>query len=139
MLYEFCIIDYKTGAIPSRAQVQTGFSPQLTLEAAMLKRNAFSGLSGFRTRDLIYVKIGSKTGGDESSAKNSKSSADYDTLVEQHFSEFIKLIDDHWNGSRPFYSRPHLQFSTDSGKYDHLARFYEWALIRDDAEIGDDE
>ena len=136
---EFCIIDYKTGAIPSRAQVQTGFSPQLTLEAAMLKRNAFSGLSGFRTRDLIYVKIGSKTGGDESSAKNSKSSADYDTLVEQHFSEFIKLIDDHWNGSRPFYSRPHLQFSTDSGKYDHLARFYEWALIRDDAEIGDDE
>ncbi len=136
---EFCIIDYKTGAIPSRLQVQAGFSPQLTLEAAMLKRNAFPGLSGVRTRDLIYVKIGSKTGGDEKFAKDSKNSTDYDTIVEQHFSEFIKLIDDHWNGSRPFYSRPYLQFSTDTGRYDHLARCYEWALIREDAEIGDGE
>lgn len=136
---EFNIVDYKTGRIPSQLQVKVGFSPQLTLEAAMLKRNAFAGLFGVKARNLIYVKIGSKGGGDEKPIRDINVPVDCDELVERHFSEFIKLADDHWNGSRPFYSRPHPQFTTDFGKYDHLARFREWSLIGENSDIGDDE
>jgi ATP-dependent helicase/nuclease subunit B len=35
------IIDYKTGQPPGLSEVQIGFAPQLTLEAAMLQRGAF--------------------------------------------------------------------------------------------------
>ncbi len=38
------IIDFKTGQPPSAREVFAGFSPQLTLEAAMLQAGAFRGL-----------------------------------------------------------------------------------------------
>jgi len=131
---EFNIIDYKTGKIPSQQQVQAGFSSQLTLAAAMLKRGAFYGLSGKRPHELVYVKVGIKEGGQENPIKNSDDLLQYDDIAESHFLEFIKLVDDHWNGSRPFYSRPYLQFITDFSKYDHLARFWEWSVIVDDSD-----
>jgi len=136
---EFNIIDYKTGRVPSLPQVETGLSPQLTLEAAMLKRKAFTGLLGNITRDLIYVKVGSKRGGEEKYVRDFKNFSDCDKLVERHFSEFIRLVDAHWNGSRPFYSRPHAQFTMDFGRYDHLSRVREWSLITEDMDIGDEE
>lgn len=136
---KFNIIDFKTGKVPSQLQVRAGFSPQLTLEAAMLKRNAFNGLSGIRTHGLIYIKIGGKGGGEEKPIRDLKDPFDCDEVVERHFLEFIKLVDDHWNGSRPFYSRPHPQFTTDFGRYDHLARVKEWSLNSTDADTGDNE
>ncbi len=136
---KFNIVDFKTGKVPSQLQVRAGFSPQLTLEAAMLKRNAFNGLFGIRTHGLIYVKIGGKDGGEEKPIRDLKEPFDYDEIVERHFSEFIKLVDEHWNGSRPFYSRPHPQFTTDFGRYDHLARVQEWSLNSTDTDAGDDE
>ena len=136
---KFNIVDFKTGKVPSQRQVRSGFSPQLTLEAAMLKRNAFNGLSGIRTHGLVYVKIGGNGGGEEKPIRDIKDPFDADEVVERHFSEFIKLVDEHWNGSRPFYSRPHPQFTTDFGRYDHLARVQEWSLNIPDAGAGDDE
>ena len=51
-----CIVDFKTGQPPSNKEVFAGFSPQLTLEAAMLKAGAFDGVTRTReTPDLLYV------------------------------------------------------------------------------------
>ena len=48
------VIDYKTGAVPTAREIQANFSPQLTLEAAMLRRGAFpmpaSGIATARLR-----------------------------------------------------------------------------------------
>ena len=53
------VIDYKTGRSPSLAQVKVGFSPQLTLEAAMVEKGGFAELgSGARVEGAAYVKFG---------------------------------------------------------------------------------
>ena len=50
----FAILDYKTGQPPTGKQVRMGLSPQLTLEAAILREGGFEdiagGLLGRRTR-----------------------------------------------------------------------------------------
>ena len=38
------IVDYKTGAIPTKKDVNAGLSPQLPLEAAMIVNGAFSDI-----------------------------------------------------------------------------------------------
>ena len=43
------IVDFKTGAIPSGPKIKEGFSPQLTLEAAMLERGAFEHVGKHET------------------------------------------------------------------------------------------
>ena len=40
------IVDFKTGAMPGVKEVQVGFSPQLTLEAAMAQAGAFENIPG---------------------------------------------------------------------------------------------
>ncbi|MGT2486848.1 hypothetical protein ACU4GA_14540 [Methylobacterium oryzae CBMB20] len=40
------MVDYKTGTPPSGKMIFSGFSPQLTLEAAMLMHGAFAGPAG---------------------------------------------------------------------------------------------
>ena len=54
------IVDFKTGAIPSVKKIEEGFSPQLTLEAAMLELGAFEHVGKHETSDLTYIRI---TGG----------------------------------------------------------------------------
>ena len=50
------IVDFKSGAIPSTKKIDQGFSPQLTLEAAMLELGAFEHLGKQETRDLTYIQ-----------------------------------------------------------------------------------
>ena len=51
------LIDYKTGTPPGDREVQVGFAPQLTLEAAMLARGAFNDIGALEAATAIYFKI----------------------------------------------------------------------------------
>jgi ATP-dependent helicase/nuclease subunit B len=54
----FAILDYKTGQPPSEKQVRTGLSPQLTLEAAILRGGGFHDIAaGASVRELVYVAL----------------------------------------------------------------------------------
>lgn len=134
----FVIIDYKTGRVPGVNEARIGFSPQLTLEAAMVKRGGFPNIDATKPTALVYVKLMERDGGSARDISKGKTSVDPDRLADEHFEQFVSLIDAHWNGGLPFYSRPAVQFLKDPKPYDHLARVREWTIIGEN-EDGADE
>src|SRR5208283_2386692 len=56
------LIDYKSGSPPGTSEVQVGFAPQLTLEAAMLSRGGFADLQGVEAVSALYFKLGGARG-----------------------------------------------------------------------------
>src|SRR6186713_86219 len=54
----FAILDYKTGQPPTGKQVRMGLSPQLTLEAAILREGGFADIAaGGSVTELAYVRL----------------------------------------------------------------------------------
>ncbi|MBO1022238.1 double-strand break repair protein AddB [Methylobacterium sp. SD274] len=126
-----CIVDFKTGQPPSNKEVFAGFSPQLTLEAAMLKAGAFDGVTRTReTPDLLYVHA---TGGrkpfEPLAVKPPRGDPrTMDAIVEEHERRFRGLVARFMAGEAAYVSRPYPKYARSYGDYDHLARVLEWSL-----------
>ena len=52
------ILDYKTGAVPTKADVVSGLSPQMIVESIIMSEGGFDGLKR-EVSSIIYVKISS--------------------------------------------------------------------------------
>ncbi|MCC8371320.1 MAG: PD-(D/E)XK nuclease family protein [Rickettsia endosymbiont of Pseudomimeciton antennatum] len=52
------IIDYKTGSLPSKKDVESGLSPQLIIEGLMLQEGGF-GIEVNNVKQITYIKISS--------------------------------------------------------------------------------
>jgi len=140
------VVDYKTGAPPTPRMVFAGFSPQLTLEAAMLMAGAFTDVPAAReTPELLYVHA---SGGKEpfkpcpieppkargGEPAEERSVAD---LVEEHLARLKGLVARFMTGEYGYVSRPYPQYALRFSAYDHLARVKEWSAAG--AERGEDE
>src|SRR3989440_2208548 len=54
----YAILDYKTGQPPTGKQVRMGLSPQLTLEAAILREGGFAPIAAAASvSELLYVRL----------------------------------------------------------------------------------
>ena len=125
----YAILDYKTGRPPTALQVQTGLSPQLTLEAAILRGGGFAGIPpGASIGELAYVHLhGGPEGGESKPVafKNSTADAEADRAWERLVT-FVTRFDDPATG---YLSRETPMFARrGGGDYDHLARVLEWSL-----------
>ncbi|MFD1355977.1 double-strand break repair protein AddB, partial [Methylorubrum suomiense] len=126
----FCIVDFKTGTPPSNRTVFAGFSPQLTLEAAMLMHGAFEGLKSEAVPDLLYVHA---SGGREPfrpipiKPPPGEGRA-VDAIVAEHVTRLRGLIARYLTGEAAYVSRPFPQYVRAYSDYDHLARVLEWSL-----------
>ena len=136
---EFTIIDFKTGTPPGVKEVAAGFSPQLTLEAAMLMHGGFKNLPrSAETPGLFYVHT---SGGRnplrprqiETPSGDSRSVAD---MVEDHLSRLTTLVGDYVSGNAAYLSRPFPKYYKRFSDYDHLARVKDWSLASAGAEDG---
>jgi ATP-dependent helicase/nuclease subunit B len=129
------LIDYKSGAAPKAKDVKAGFSPQLTLEAAMLRRGAFEALPSLETEQAIYLKLGGATGGEEKHAGGKNENMH--ELAEQHFAGLTMLLNAFASEETPYLSLPFPKFAPRFSDYDHLARVKEWSATGGESDTGD--
>jgi ATP-dependent helicase/nuclease subunit B len=119
------VFDYKTGTPPTAAQVGVGFSPQLTLEAAMIEAGAFAAIGERRVEAGAYVRLGGKSGGETLWLRFKDKG--FSDVVAEHRAQLLVLLNQFRDERTPYPSRPYVQFSSRFGDYDHLARVKEWS------------
>ena len=128
----FAILDYKTGQPPTAKQVRMGLSPQLTLEAAILRGGGFEGIdAGSSVGEIAYVRISGNNPPGEHRAlelriKNEApqppdEAADY---ARQQLEALIRAFD---NEAEPYSSLNLPMWTNRYGRYDDLARIKEWS------------
>ncbi|WP_375453858.1 double-strand break repair protein AddB [uncultured Methylobacterium sp.] len=126
-----CIVDFKTGAPPSAREVFAGFSPQLTLEAAMLMAGAFEGFPATDAMpDLLYVHAsgGRKPFVPLPVRPPRGDPRTVEAIVSDHAARLKGLIARFLAGEAAYTARPYPKFASAYGAYDHLARVREWSL-----------
>lgn len=121
------LIDYKTGRAPTSTQIEALLTPQLPLEAAMLLRGAFPGLSAGAIHELIHVRLG----GREPPGKAEIAKLDAGAVAEAAFTR-LKARIAQFDERYPYKSRVMTFTEREVGDYDQLARVREWAIVEDD-------
>jgi ATP-dependent helicase/nuclease subunit B len=119
------IIDYKTGTLPGLEAVETGFKPQLTLEAAILARDGFGLGRPVETEDLVYIKL---SGGEPPGEIRALTSFNVMDTAEKHLAEFKKLLADYLRPQQAYLPAFAMERERDRSDFDHLSRHDEWAL-----------
>ncbi len=127
------LTDYKTGQPPGAREVQVGFAPQLTLEAAILREGGF-GAAPRGEIAATYVKLGGKDGGFVRAIRFEDGES-FDACVDRHFAGLKQLLSSFRHLETGYPSRPFPKYAKPDGPYDHLARVREWSLAGDE-EVG---
>jgi ATP-dependent helicase/nuclease subunit B len=129
----FAILDYKTGQPPTGKQVRMGLSPQLTLEAAILREGGFTGVpAGASVSDLVYVRLsGNNPPGEEKplelKVKPSDAPQPPDEAADYARTQLEALIRKFDDENEPYTSLNLSMWATRYGHYDDLARIKEWS------------
>jgi ATP-dependent helicase/nuclease subunit B len=129
----YAILDYKTGQPPTGKQVRMGLSPQLTLEAAILREGGFETIpAGSSVSEFGYVRLsGNNPPGEQKplelkitrseQAQLPDEAADY---AREQLEALIRKFEDEAQG----YTSLNLSmWSNRYGSYDDLARIKEWS------------
>lgn len=124
------IIDYKTGMVPKRKEIEAGFAPQLPLEAAIAARGGFAGVPPRAVASLEYWRLhGKAEGGERCPVKT----ADVAALAEEAFAGVVALVARFDLPGTPYPSRPRSTHAPKFSDYEHLARVREWSAGADAA------
>jgi ATP-dependent helicase/nuclease subunit B len=129
----YAILDYKTGAPPTGKQVRMGLSPQLTLEAAILREGGFEGIAaGASVSELLYVRLSGNNPPGKSillELKINKSDAPQfpDDAADAARRKLEALIRAFENEDQAYTSLSLSMWSNRYGRYDDLARIKEWS------------
>jgi len=122
------IVDYKTGTVPSHAQVAGGFALQMGLLGWLAEAGRFAEVPAGTIAALRYWKLGGgKEPGKVADPLKHRSEI---TPPEDHIAatmaHFYALCDDMLLGSAPFTAKLHPEYSAKYRDYDQLARVLEW-------------
>lgn len=134
------VLDFKTGGAPSKKMVQSGFSPQLTLTAAILARGGFAEIGRAEPGELTYLQVTGRRppgreevratpDGDNDKVLNSRDAAD------KALEGMVQLVERYADPARGYTSRVAPQFvKLYVSDYDHLARVFEWSTSGEEGE-----
>jgi ATP-dependent helicase/nuclease subunit B len=117
------ILDFKTGAPPTDAQVESGLSPQLLLEAAMLAEGAFPGVGKHEASELIYWRFGNA----QPTPRAVELEDGPHAAGQRALASLRGLLARYADPNQPFLSKPRVLKIRLYDDYDQLARRKEWA------------
>ena len=129
----YAILDYKTGQPPTGKQVRMGLSPQLTLEAAILRGGGFKEIpADSPVSELVYVRLsGNNPPGEqrvlELKIRPSDAPQSPDDAADHARLELERLIRQFENEDEPYRSLNLPMWTSRYGPYDDLARIKEWS------------
>ena len=129
----YAILDYKTGQPPTGKQVRMGLSPQLTLEAAILREGGFANIpAGSSVSQIAYVRLsGNNPPGEqkplELKIKQSDQPQPPDVAAGEARRKLEELIRAFENEDQAYTSLNLSMWSNRYGTYDDLARIKEWS------------
>jgi ATP-dependent helicase/nuclease subunit B len=129
----YAILDYKTGQPPTGKQVRMGLSPQLTLEAAILRQGGFKGIpADSSVSELVYVRLsGNNPPGEQKLLELKINKSDQpqppDVAAAEARSKLEALIRAFENETQAYTSLNLSMWSNRYGSYDDLARIKEWS------------
>ena len=115
------VYDYKSAA-PTKKMVNTGFSQQLHIQAAILEAGGFDRIPAATALRGAYIGLG----GSESSQKEVVVD-DLSAELPERMEKLAELLE-RFVTDAPFVSHSRPQLTTYTGDYDHLARVGEWSL-----------
>jgi len=124
----YAILDYKTGQVPSEKQVRIGVSPQLTLEAAILRHGGFPDIPADASiAELVYVSLkGGDPAGDGVPIDFKNGDADFH--AERALEKLTSVAQRFENEQQPYQPLVLSMWKSRYGTYDHLARVKEWSV-----------
>jgi ATP-dependent helicase/nuclease subunit B len=128
----YAILDYKTGAVPTEKQVRIGISPQLTLEAAILRNGGFPDVpAGASIAALVYVSLkGGEPAGDHKPIDFKNGDADVNAV--RALDKLKAVVERFEDEQQPYLPLILSMWKNRYGTYDHLARVKEWSVGGDD-------
>ncbi len=126
----YAIIDYKTGSVPLKKDILSGYSPQLSLEAMMVMAGAFEHLTKGDVSQLSYWKLS----GGEPAGEIISYNKDINDLADGALDKLIDLIDAFDDQNTPYRPVPIAKYAPKFNDYKHLSRILEWSMDRGDGQ-----
>ena len=117
------IIDYKTGRVPSKKELEGLFAPQLLLEAAMASSGGFKDVKGKpKSVKLAYWQAnGLGEGGSEREIEEAED------LVPAMVAMVARMVEHFAKPGTPYEALPWPEFIPHFNDYTHLERVAEWS------------
>ncbi len=122
------IIDYKTGGVPSKDDLERGLAPQLPLEAMMVGRGAFKGVPAAEAAKVEFWRL---SGGRPIAEVKSCDAPQY---ADDAYNGLLRLIADFDKQETPYLARPRAAHAPRFSDYEHLARVKEWSASGEEGE-----
>ena len=125
------VLDYKTGGVPGKKEIELGFAPQLPLEAAIAAAGGFEGPGAAAVARLEYWKVnGAEPPGFVATLDLDPEAAGAAAL--DGLARRVARFDD---PATPYAAKPWPKYARRYSDYRHLAREKEWSS---DDGAGDD-
>ncbi len=124
------IIDYKTGSVPSMAEVAAGYAPQLPLEGLLLASGGFENVRIPKAADInfSYWKIsGKEQAGAVTTLPGQRSKKTSEELINEAKQGVVGLVQLFDRQETPYECNPVAAKAPRYDDYAHLARAKEWA------------